>query len=83
MNNREFYNKWGNTETLKVLINSIIVAGMESFSEINGKLAMDASDYHIFGVIPEPMDLIDMAECYRDFMAMPDGFKKNVIKKVL
>lgn len=83
MNNREFYNKWGNTETLKVLINSIIVVGMESFSEINGKLSMDYTDDHLFGTIPEPMNLIDIAECYRDFMAMPDGFKKNVIKKVL
>lgn len=80
MNNKEFYQKWGRSDTLKYLINTIIVVGMETITE-NGYYE-DTLEVNDQGgrSIPGPVDL---AECYFDLKRMPPGFIKNVIKKVL
>ena len=83
MNNREFYNKWGNTAILKSLISGIFVLGMETITENPGYLTVNYTEDMLNGPFPGPGNMIQLAECYRDFKAMPDSFKKNVIKKVL
>lgn len=83
MNNREFYDKWGRSDTLKYLVNSIIVLGMDTIRESTYNpdiLVMDYTDDMLGGKLPGPLDI---AECYRDLTRMSDGFIKNVIKKVL
>ena len=83
MNRQEFYKKWGRSATLKYLVNSIIVLGMDTITEWPGEsnvLRMDYTDDMLGGILPGPLDI---AECYHDLKQMPDGFIKNVIKKVL
>ena len=83
MNNREFYKKWGNTATLKTLISTIFIIGMETVWDSPTALYMETFEDATFQKIPAPGNMIQLAECFRDFKAMPDGFQKNVIKKVL
>lgn len=79
MNNKEFYQKWGRSDTLKYLVNTIVVVGMETITENNYYNALEINDQGGM-VIPGPVEL---AECYVDLRNMPPGFIKNVIKKVL
>ena len=79
MNNKEFYQKWGRSDTLKYLVNTIVVVGMETITENNYYNALEINDQG-GKVIPGPVEL---AECYVDLRNMPPGFIKNVIKKVL
>lgn len=83
MNNKEFYQKWGRSSTLKYLVNSIIVLGLDTITESPYNpdiLTLDYTDDMLGGRLPGPLDI---AECYRDLRQMPPGFIKNVIKKVL
>lgn len=80
MNNKEFYQKWGRSDTLKYLVNTIVVVGMETISK--NDYYDDTLEINDQGgtLIPGPVEL---AECYIDLRNMPPGFIKNVIKKVL
>ncbi len=82
MNNKEFYQKWGRSDTLKYLVNTIVVIGMETIATSGRHRNPDVIYTHETNgyMIPGP---IELAECYRDLKSMPDGFIKNVIKKVL
>ena len=86
MNNKEFYQKWGRSSTLKYLVNSIIVLGMSTVTDsvYTHTLKVDYTNWVNIedddDTIPGPLDL---AECYHDLKNMPVGFIKNVIKKVL
>ena len=82
MNNKEFYQKWGRSDTLKYLVNTIVVIGLETITKTDQHPDPDLLYTEEIGgwLIPGP---IELAECYRDLKSMPDGFIKNVIKKVL
>ena len=82
MNNKEFYQKWGRSDTLKYLVNTIVVIGLETVATTDHRRNADIIYTHETSsyTIPGP---IELAECYRDLKNMPNGFIKNVIKKVL
>lgn len=85
MNNKEFYQKWGRSPTLKYLISTIIVCGMDAIKETayrgdTHNLILDFNPNTYNKPLPGPLDI---AECYHDLRQMPPGFIKNVIRKVL
>ena len=84
MNNREFYDKWGKSPQLKTIVNIIVYKGLQMFTEELEQETFDAyniSDYIMAaGMTDQRLALI---ECYNDLRKMPDGFIKNVVKKVL
>lgn len=96
MNNREFYEKWGKSEELKVIVNAIVFGGLQMWSG-NDENPRDlvSPPFHLETLLAgnaakaaaraleKDEDYIKMVECYRDLIRMSDGFIKNVIKKVL
>lgn len=91
MNNREFYEKWGKSEELKVIVNAIVFRGLQMYSVIGDDLQLSRDGVpatFIDDVLStysgeDPAAYIRHIECYRDLIRMSDGFIKNVIKKVL
>ena len=87
MNNREFYEKWGKSEELKVIVNAIVYRGLQMYTARTHS-TRDGADYlYLENVLSDSADdkntFIKHVECYRDLIRMSDGFIKNVIKKVL
>lgn len=88
MNNQEFYKKWNNREELKIIVNAIVYRGLQMATDQN-----EPRDGDTFYFLEDLLSgdstqnnsrkYISTVECYRDLMRMPDGFIKNVIKKVL
>lgn len=88
MNNQEFYKKWNNREELKIIVNAIVYRGLQMGTE-----STTARDGDIFYYLEDLLagdsmqnnsrKYISAVECYRDLIRMPNGFIKNVIKKVL
>lgn len=95
MNNREFYRKWGNSKELKLVVNAIIFRGlyMAAGFNLNDDNTVNARQeggyYYLEDLLAQESSekntsrFISVIECYRDLTRMPDGFIKNVIKKVL
>lgn len=91
MNNREFYEKWGKSEELKVIVNAIVFRGLQLFINDSKEPYIRNSGMNSFFLEsflsgeanPDPADYVRYIECYRDLTRMSDGFIKNVIKKVL
>lgn len=88
MTNREFYDKWGKTEELKVVVNAIVFRGLQMYGSWSTESRDGEQWYNLTSVLSgEPVmiedDYIKYIECYRDLTRMSDGFIKNVIKKVL
>lgn len=95
MNNREFYEKWGKSEELKIVVNAIIFKGLHMAAGFNHagddivEKRLEGSYSYLEDLLAqEPSDdntskFISIIECYRDLTRMSDGFIKNVIKKVL
>lgn len=88
MNNQEFYKKWNNREELKIVVNAIVYRGLQMGTETTA--ARNAEPFYFLedllaGTSREDNSrkYVSTVECYRDLMRMPDGFIKNVIKKVL
>lgn len=79
MTNKEFYQKWGRSDTLKYLVNTLVVVGLETIYKNDYYDTLEIYDHDDI-LIPGPVEL---AECYLDLKKMPPGFIKNVIKKVL
>ena len=91
MNNREFYEKWGKSEELKVIVNAIVFRGLQMYTISNKdtQYSRDGVNYFWLDSIisgdpsSDPAEYVKYVECYRDLTRMSDGFIKNVIKKVL
>ena len=88
MNNQEFYKKWNNREELKIIVNAIVYRGLQMASDVNAP--RDNDEFYFLEDLLAGTSLednsrkyISAVECYRDLIRMPDGFIKNVIKKVL
>lgn len=88
MNNQEFYKKWNNREELKIIVNAIVYRGLQMATETT--TTRNADEFYYLEDLLAGTDrennnrkYISAVECYRDLMRMPDGFIKNVIKKVL
>lgn len=85
MTNVEFYKKWGNSETLKILINVLILnivdGGFREYVTNYDDLYTLCKNY---GILEITLDMyLQIYECLQDLRKLPYGVVKNVFKKVL
>ena len=85
MSKVEFYKKWGNSETLKILINILILNIVDgSFNDYvtNYDELMFLCEQH--GILDISFDAyVKIRECLQDLRQLPYSVVKNVFRKVL